>query len=558
MAGYPALHLVGLLFKDVSRHYPVQCYEIADDLEQMAVAVKRILRVPSLYQPRTCGDIAGFFRAMTTIDPQWAGCPNAPYSAQHLEKCIRNFLDRGGAEDALRHMIAAVSDGLGTTPEALRLQGVGNNLDDQLKILQGAKNGLRQTISEADNVCRVLSDADGGAQPISQIYGNLAINSAYPSQQNSKARFEAVGERRRQVVCKDIISLAFRLHQPETGSSAASVAEQGCRHEAAIIYEAGSKGRGIPWDKIDGRRTQEACREALSYSPDNRILKLMLARGLIVDKKSREGWEILENGVRNNDAVAMMLAHDIFHYGIGVALDKKVATDLMMGAAQGGNPAAQSVLGSAYYYGDGVERNLTAAADWLNKAGKDRLPAATTLLGIMHFNGEGVSRDDARAVTLLQSVQKDDCLADFYLALARESNRGGFTYHGTDAERFGLSRQYSRIAVSLTCPTDIRQFANTRANKIYSLDVGRNSGPKGPGISNSVFEQSFAQAVRLGRDAIKLSVWGRKTGIISEELNQTLGRINSNNLRQWHDDLEKEKDCKRNGYNGGYSQSGCY
>jgi hypothetical protein len=73
-----------------------------------------------------------------------------------------------------------------------------------------------------------------------------------------------------------------------------------------------------------------------------------------------------------------------------------------------------------------------------------------------------------------------------------------------------------------------------------------------------VFEQSFSQAVRLGRDAIKLSVWGRKTGIISEELNQTFGRINSNNLRQWHDDLEKEKDCKRNGYNGGYSQSGCY
>jgi len=561
IAGASAVRLVGyLIFKDVIQQYPVTCSEMSRELTFILDGIKRLSRGMPSYEPKTCNDIAGLVRAISTISPQWAGCPNTDYSMNQFETCVRTFLDRD-VEPALRYMFSQLTDNPEIPVPALKSTLMPAKLDDALKAAVDSKAAQRRIIvSDAEN-CRKFNP-NVALLSVSQGYGMLATG-AMEASQNPSSRFAALQQRQQQVTCHDIIDLADGLEVAAAGTPPAIVAEKKCQHEAATIYEPGNKGEGVPWDRIDGPRAVNACQDAVTLAPDNVLLKLMLARALIVNKSAKDGFNILTAEATSENPVALMLVHDLFYYGLGVSLDKKTAAELAATAAKQGNGAAQSVLGFKFYYGDGVDKNLDAAVDWLNKAGDDRLPAMTTLLGTMYLEGVGVPRNDVRAVELFKTAQPHDCLAYYYLAVARENNRGGLSYHGEPPEKIALRGIYDNVSLNSACPDDVRRTASERAEAIISLkDVGTTPGRGG----NDPLMEAIFQGAGTMKELLQFEIMGQKAGIIDDEMEREWAQAGKEFDSRWDarmNSLEQQERLKRSqdlncvlsGYNfslGGY------
>lgn len=68
----------------------------------------------------------------------------------------------------------------------------------------------------------------------------------------------------------------------------------------------------------------------------------------------------------------------------------KIAYLQYIGAADGGDPVSQNVIGNLYYLGLGVERDQLLAARWYLKAALKGYVPAQINLGQMFWNGQGV------------------------------------------------------------------------------------------------------------------------------------------------------------------------
>jgi len=553
-SAYQAAGLVHDLFEDILRS-PVPCSTMINHVVATVTELSSRVSGRTLPVPRSCAEMAKLFRVMTTTNPQWMLCPVEPYSFTHLRKCIRASLDRVDAAQAVRHMLSALpDDSKAVSAQVSWYIQARERLTDALA---STRKRMIHQVEQTERECR----RDSGASR-SDLTAALYARLATYGERDLSDQLRAESTRQAQVTCHDLIALSEAVEIPDPSIPPALAAERKCRLEAATLYEMGSKGQGVPWDRIDGPRAERACRKAVALIPDNTLLKLMLARGLIVNGKSGEAWPLLEAGISAGDPVALMLVHDIFNYGVSVSIDQKAAVALVASAAQKGNGAAQSVLGVRYYSGDGVERNTTTAAQWLEKAGDDRLPAATTVLGIMYFTGDGVRRDDNRAIKLFMSSRPYDCLANFYLAKATEESRGGFVFRGSPGERLNLQGQYKRIGLDASCPQEMRDIARAHAKILMSGPGGTLLGqePNASEVSESdnLFTRSVLQAISVGRKAMAIEAWGRKTGLISDELEDMWGKAARRAEQEW---IERDQvlinQCKENGYIG-RGPLGCY
>ncbi|MBN9149337.1 MULTISPECIES: tetratricopeptide repeat protein [unclassified Nitrobacter] len=564
VVGFGTAQLIGAkIFKDVIQQYSVPCSEMSRDLTTVLDAIKRVTRSTLRYEPKTCGEIAGLFRAISTIDPQWAGCPNTDYSMNQFETCIRTFLDRD-VEPALRYMFSQLTDNPDMAVPALKFTLMRTKLDDALKAAAESKAAQRRTIaSDAEN-CRKFNPS-ASMLLISQSYGVLATGAMDGS---SSDRFAALQQRQHQVTCHDIIDLADTLEVADPGTPPAVVAEKKCRREAATIYEPGSKGAGVPWDRIDSGRAIKSCEEAVRYSPDDRVIKLMMARALIVSRRTDEGIKILQDEAALGNPVAMMLMHDLFADGRGQLVDKAVAASWVATAAQTGNAIAQGMLGTLYFTGDGIKKDSQLAAEWLNKAGDSRLPAATTLLGVLYYTGEGVGRDDVRAVKLFDSAQNFDCMAFLYYTRALEEGRGGLSNQG-ETIYLELKGRYGRVPVNPNCSPEMTEFANRRREEVTLKggvgparpgDKDYNPGGGFPACDESdkvkILYCGMAASVRHFAQFQVFSDFLDKSGLISKQQQLSVAKSVEENWDRHQKALER--DCQQKGFTGVSPSGLCY
>ena len=97
------------------------------------------------------------------------------------------------------------------------------------------------------------------------------------------------------------------------------------------------------------------------------------------------------------DAAAQVLVGDSFAAGKGVAQDLKQAAEWYHKAAEKGNLGGQLRLAVLYRDGKGVAHNMALAAEWYRKAAEQGDAGAQATLGVLYSMGQGVPHDDVEA-----------------------------------------------------------------------------------------------------------------------------------------------------------------
>jgi TPR repeat protein len=87
----------------------------------------------------------------------------------------------------------------------------------------------------------------------------------------------------------------------------------------------------------------------------------------------------------------------MYDKGLGVAQDSKLAVEWYRKAAEQGNDAGQTNLGTAYGQGIGVPQDFREAAKWLLKAAEQGDTLAQIKLGLAYSEGRGVPQDYVEA-----------------------------------------------------------------------------------------------------------------------------------------------------------------
>jgi len=97
------------------------------------------------------------------------------------------------------------------------------------------------------------------------------------------------------------------------------------------------------------------------------------------------------------------------------------AVDSLKKAAAGGDPHAQTKLGTLYMKGFGVSKNLKKAAELYDNAARHGSASAQFHLAAMYEKGEGISRDLNKAIKLYQqAADGGNVFAQCYLGFLPE------------------------------------------------------------------------------------------------------------------------------------------
>lgn len=93
-----------------------------------------------------------------------------------------------------------------------------------------------------------------------------------------------------------------------------------------------------------------------------------------------EALQILQQAVKLGSFRARRMIGEIYHKGLGVKQDFRIAADWFRLAAENGDAQSQFYLGTLYQCGMGVEFNLAVAQGWLQKAAQQGHQEAKALL----------------------------------------------------------------------------------------------------------------------------------------------------------------------------------
>jgi len=102
--------------------------------------------------------------------------------------------------------------------------------------------------------------------------------------------------------------------------------------------------------------------------------------------------ELIEDA-EGGDSAAQALMGFIYRDGKGVAKDDAEAVKWYRRSAEQGETLGQYMLGVVHLFGQGVPRDLAEAASWFRKAAEQGNRRAQYAIGLMHYRGDGVSRE---------------------------------------------------------------------------------------------------------------------------------------------------------------------
>ncbi len=105
----------------------------------------------------------------------------------------------------------------------------------------------------------------------------------------------------------------------------------------------------------------------------------------------------LKKNATSGDAIAQLSLAKMYHRGISVARDAKLAFYWYTQAAEAGYASAQFNLAELYYNGIGTEKNFKQALFWYAKAAQQNFVDAQYKLASMYHHGSGVEFDYEQA-----------------------------------------------------------------------------------------------------------------------------------------------------------------
>lgn len=120
-------------------------------------------------------------------------------------------------------------------------------------------------------------------------------------------------------------------------------------------------------------------------------------------------WRIvplLDQGVKEGDALSMYNLGDCYFKGDGVERDYAKAVELYEKAAKQGHATAKNNLGMCYKLGKGVVQDYTMAVKLFKEGADQEDLVAKHNLGLCYYNGQGVEQDYAKAVQLFEEAKE--------------------------------------------------------------------------------------------------------------------------------------------------------
>lgn len=105
----------------------------------------------------------------------------------------------------------------------------------------------------------------------------------------------------------------------------------------------------------------------------------------------------LEKSAKSGNARAQFSLANMYHNGIGVKADEKLAFYWYIQVAEQGFASAQFNVANGYYHGIGTTQNLAQALTWYEKAAEQDFVAAQYNLAVMYRRGEGTDIDNEAA-----------------------------------------------------------------------------------------------------------------------------------------------------------------
>ncbi|MDB3869986.1 sel1 repeat family protein [Candidatus Thioglobus sp.] len=105
----------------------------------------------------------------------------------------------------------------------------------------------------------------------------------------------------------------------------------------------------------------------------------------------------LEKSAKSGDVRAQFSLANVYHNGIGVKTDEKLAFYWYKQVAEQGYASAQFNIANGYYHGIGTTQDLTKAQIWYEKAAEQDFVNAQYNLAVMYRRGEGTEVDNELA-----------------------------------------------------------------------------------------------------------------------------------------------------------------
>jgi len=129
--------------------------------------------------------------------------------------------------------------------------------------------------------------------------------------------------------------------------------------------------------------------EVISQQPKTLDDSSQMSQDLLLTK--------LEKSAKSGDARSQFSLANMYHNGIGIKTDEKLAFYWYTQVANQGYASAQFNIANGYYHGIGTAQDLTQAKDWYEKAAEQDFVAAQYNLAVMYRLGEGVEANDKKA-----------------------------------------------------------------------------------------------------------------------------------------------------------------
>ncbi|MDG2395542.1 tetratricopeptide repeat protein [Candidatus Thioglobus sp.] len=133
----------------------------------------------------------------------------------------------------------------------------------------------------------------------------------------------------------------------------------------------------------------DSANEIVGYQPQVLDESSELSNELLLTK--------LEKSSKSGDARSQFSLANIYHNGIGVKTDEKLAFYWYTQVAEQGFASAQFNVANGYYHGIGTNKDLKQALSWYAKAAEQDFVAAQYNLAVMYRRGEGSEIDNKEA-----------------------------------------------------------------------------------------------------------------------------------------------------------------
>ncbi|SMN15827.1 hypothetical protein CRYPA_1809 [uncultured Candidatus Thioglobus sp.] len=121
--------------------------------------------------------------------------------------------------------------------------------------------------------------------------------------------------------------------------------------------------------------------------------EIIMHQSQIIEETSELSSELLltklEKSAKSGDARSQFSLANMYHNGIGVKTDEKLAFYWYTRVAEQGFASAQFNIANGYYHGIGTNKNLNKALLWYEKSAEQDFVAAQYNLAVMYRQGEG-------------------------------------------------------------------------------------------------------------------------------------------------------------------------